>query len=203
MLPAYAKESASSLLGPLALSLALHAGFITLVEGVYGRPETGLSSARGLTSKALLVTIHSSATPGEVNSASEFPQGAPGATQRDLPEGLVSFPVPYYFPPEELSSKPRAVVPVFLDYPENAPLVSKKHIVLRLLINEHGSVDRTVVEDSDLPEELQGIAINAFGQSRFHPGMRNNAPVKSQLLVEITFEVDASSTPPSGLLPAR
>jgi hypothetical protein len=92
---------------------------------------------------------------------------------------------------------------VLLDYPENAPLVAKNHVVLRLLISETGVVDKIIVETTDVPGELENLARQAFAQAKFQPGLRGEIPVKSQMLVEITFEADNATPPPGAIIPIR
>ena len=93
--------------------------------------------------------------------------------------------------------------PVAIEYPEKAPLVVWRHVVLRLLINEAGDVDKVIVETADVPSELETLARQAFVQAKFQPGLRGDIPVKSQMLVEIIFE-GVNALPPTGaMLPAR
>jgi len=75
--------------------------------------------------------------------------------------------------------------------------------VLRLLINEAGDVDKVIVETVDVPGELEILASQAFVQAKFQPGLRGEMPVKSQMLVEITFESGSTPPPPGTMLPAR
>lgn len=182
-------------------SLALHAGGFVLLDTYYGAPlSANLLSKR-------LAPLHVAFLDVRLSSASlgspEIDQAASGNALSPLPEGLVSLPGPYYFPPQELSRKPLAAVPVPLDYPENTPLVTKNRVVLRLLISETGDVDKLIVETADVPRELEALARQAFAQAKFQPGLRGKTPVKSQMLVEITFEGENAAPPPAMLLPAR
>lgn len=195
-------KEVSSLLPPLFASLALHAGGFALLDAFYGAPLSG--GGHNTKRQAPLRVVLSDARQASADSAlpSIGPQVAVGSYP-SLPEGVVSLPVPYYFPPQALSRKPLPTTPVQLDYPENAPLVAKNHVVLRLLINETGIVDRVIVETTEVPQELENLARQAFAQAKFQPGLRGDIPVKSQMLVEITFETDNSPPPPSAIIPIR
>ncbi|MBI4989118.1 MAG: energy transducer TonB [Rhodocyclales bacterium] len=183
-------------------SLALHAGGLALMDAYYGAPLSG--GARIARHQAPLRVVFLDARMASLgNESAGLGPDAAGGASVSLPEGIVSLPGPYYFPPQELSRKPQAAAPVPLDYPENAPLVAKNHVVLRLLISEAGDVDKIIVETADVPGELEALARLAFAQAKFQPGLRGETPVKSQMFVEITFE-GGNVPPPSGaMLPAR
>lgn len=195
-------RNTSSLLAPLMTSLALHAGGLALMDAYYGAPLSG--GARIARHQAPLRVVFLDARMASLgNESAGLGPDAAGGASVSLPEGIVSLPGPYYFPPQELSRKPQAAAPVPLDYPENAPLVAKNHVVLRLLISEAGDVDKIIVETADVPGELEALARLAFAQAKFQPGLRGETPVKSQMFVEITFE-GGNVPPPSGaMLPAR
>jgi hypothetical protein len=82
------------------------------------------------------------------------------------------------------------------EYPDPAP----KHaslVVLAVFINEAGTVDR-IVPLTDTPgNPFRESAAAAFSRARFAPGLRNGAPVKSRMLVEVKFE-GAKDDPPPG-----
>jgi len=92
-----------------------------------------------------------------------------------------------YFSASELDSRPIALLPVDPQYPDPAP----KHaslIVLAVLINETGTVDRVVPLTDSPGDPLRESAAAAFSRARFAPGLRNGTPVKSRMLVEVKFE---------------
>jgi hypothetical protein len=60
-------------------------------------------------------------------------------------------------------------------------------LILRLFINELGSVDRVAVENSRLPEHVERHMMDAFLATRFKPGQVGRLPVKSQLRIEVLF----------------
>jgi len=75
-----------------------------------------------------------------------------------------------------------------LAYPADMPLVARSRVVLSLLIDERGEVDKVIVEAAEAPTELEHLASRAFAGARFNPGMRDGTAVKSRLRVEVTFE---------------
>lgn len=198
-------KETSPLLVPLVTSLALHAMSFALMESFYGgvtESDThGYAAAQR--SGTLRVTLFDK-RPATTDIVPPTVASIPAtAAQPPLPEGLISLPGPYYFPPQELNRKPQVVAPISLEYPENAPPVTRNHVVLRLLISESGNVDRIIVETADVPKELELLARQAFAQAKFQPGLRDDSPVRSQMLVEITFESENTLPPPGVLLPAR
>ena len=192
-----------SLLNPLAISLALHAGSIALAETYYGSAQAlpGHNPARRQAS--LLVSLLAGNVSATLARPTDLQAVKPEQGEIALSEGIVSLPGPYYFPPQELSRRPQVTLPVAIDYPEKAPLVAWKHVVLRLLINEAGDVDKVIVETTDVPSELEALARQAFAQAKFQPGLRGDIPVKSQMLVEIIFEGENALPPTGAILPAR
>lgn len=196
-------KAAPPLLMALATSLALHVMGFALIESFYGAAAEGVSRRDKSAQRAgtLMATLFDR-RPAIADAAPQQGLTNPAASLREsLPEGLVSLPGPYYFPPQELSRKPQAAAPIPLDYPENAPPVARNHVVLRLLISEIGDVDKIIVETADVPRELELLARQAFAQAKFQPGLRGDSPVKSQMLVEITFEGENAPHPP-GILPS-
>lgn len=215
-----------ALIGPLVASLALHIALGASV--VYGigvplptvitsnttpakpRPPLQVVPPRAaLPRLAMLTTSHLTSDPEpEIAAAADKPsrpestEAAPpaeGVTQASPRLGLIPLPLPRYLDPAELSERPRAETEVGLVYPENAPLIERGRVILQLLIGENGRVDDTVIEESDLPPELQAMARDAFLQARFRPGMLDARAVKSRIRVEILFE---GGPPPPAMLPA-
>ncbi len=90
----------------------------------------------------------------------------------------------------ELTQGPQPLEPIELSYPvlatgEEAPSGAMR---LRLLIAEDGTVDRVLVESSELPQAFQDEAIMRFSLARFDPGRIQDAAVKSQLVIEVTAQ---------------
>jgi len=60
-------------------------------------------------------------------------------------------------------------------------------VVLRLYINEHGTVDRAEVLRSTPPGLFDASAVDAFSNARFSPGYLAGVAVKSQMTIEVKF----------------
>lgn len=198
-------KEAPPLLIALATSLTLHVMGFALIDSFYGAAAEGESRRdKSAQRTGTLIATLFDRRPAQSDTSPQQHGSNPAAALREsLPEGLVSLPGPYYFPPQELSRRPQAAAPIPLDYPENAPPVARNHVVLRLLISEIGDVDKIIVETAGVPRELELLARQAFAQAKFQPGLRGDTPVKSQMLVEITFEGENAPPPPGILLPTR
>lgn len=114
-------------------------------------------------------------------------KAAPSAAVTQV-AGLLDLPMPHYFSIGDLDRKPEAIGEVALTYPADLPLVTRTRVVLSLLIDEQGAVDKVTVESADSPRELEELASHAFAGARFTPGLRGNEKVKSRLRIEVTFE---------------
>ena len=112
-----------------------------------------------------------------------------------LPPGanrvLPGFPDVRYFVKEELSKEPRLISTVSLDPPRGVSPPDGAKIALRLWIKETGSVDRIVVVRTSLPVIMTEFTVAAFAAARYQPGEINGEAVKSQLAIEVTYDVNA------------
>jgi hypothetical protein len=167
------------------LSMGLHGGAAAwlspFLQGSGGAPE---GSARALTLLALPQSEDSKRVP-----ADRHPAPRPMATGFEDEGTGIRGTLPRYFSLSELDRRPVALVSVDPAYPELSA-AHTKFVVLEILINEAGSVDR-VVPVTDIPgDPFRESAVAAFSKARFSPGVRNGAPVKSRLLVEVSFESD-------------
>jgi protein TonB len=185
----------------IAASLALH---VALAESLPFVPapwvQLGAGSARivarlvatsdgpGAPAAAEAATVerHPAEPPASARTdASSAPRknlDAPAADKIAVPTA----PAPHYFLGSELERRPAALAPIEPRYPENAG-PDGGYLVLRLLINESGLVDRARVLVSDPEGVFDQSAVSAFGGTRFSPGMRHGAAVKSQMLVELKY----------------
>jgi hypothetical protein len=176
----------AALVPALVASVVLHAGGATLAEATLGSVTPGPGPATAGRPYHLHATL-----TGTASRAVPAPQAASGEVIRPgqaAGRGLIDLPLPYYFPPHELDRKPEAAGDVPLAYPADMPQVAHSRVVLSLLIDERGDVDKVIVETADAPTELAQLASRAFAGVRFNPGMRDGAAVKSRLRVEVTFE---------------
>jgi TonB family protein len=91
-----------------------------------------------------------------------------------------------YYLGSELDQRAVPLQPIEPEYPIAAG-VRDGALVLRLLINEHGRVDDIIVARAEPEGVFESSARSAFAGARFSPGVREGAPVKSQLLVEVNY----------------
>lgn len=98
---------------------------------------------------------------------------------------------PYYYPAKELDKRAVPLAAINPVYPE-ASLTKKieGYVVLRLLINETGKVDKVEVMKSVPVGVFDSSARSAFGKARFSPALKNGAAVKSQMVVEVKYQND-------------
>jgi len=59
---------------------------------------------------------------------------------------------------------------------------------LRLYISERGTVDRAQVVYAHPPGEFEEAALEAVRKLVYDPAIKNGRPVKSQKLIEVTFD---------------
>ncbi|CAN5394196.1 hypothetical protein BH11PSE11_BH11PSE11_12710 [soil metagenome] len=93
-----------------------------------------------------------------------------------------------YFPTTVLTEKPVVVKDI---PPDLAALLKNRaanSAVLRLQINEQGSIDQVIVDFSQFSEDDQKLLIEAFSKLQFAPGKIDGIPVKSQMRIEIKME---------------
>lgn len=91
-----------------------------------------------------------------------------------------------YLPAEELDERPLIRTPVHPVFPPYAAVASGR-VVLQLLINEAGAVDRAVAVQADPPGVFEQAAMDAFAAARFTPGRKDGLAVKSALKIELNF----------------
>ena len=192
---------AAPALGPILVSLAVHAGMIVLVGS--GGDGGGRVKNEGVGRSVLAAYIAPPADVGQLalssNTAVETssvrkprPIAAPTPTSGSdeaAPAVEITTPTgPYYFRSRELTRRPILlgddISRLVVELPGFPPLP----VILRLLISEEGSVDRVMVEDSTLPEAVESRIIEAFANVRFLPGKIDDIAVRSQLRVEVRLE---------------
>ncbi|MFO1204297.1 MAG: TonB family protein [Burkholderiales bacterium] len=97
---------------------------------------------------------------------------------------------PTWYSARELDELPRPLKPI------RAPRVASSgapgRIVLRLAIDETGTVIDASVLDADARGDLASPALAAARAARFRPGTKGGRIVKSKVLVELTFVPDGS-----------
>jgi TonB family protein len=194
----------------LAASAALHAGAAYVASAApRGSPHgTGPLLAQplharilGADAPALEPRVHpppvlGAALPDVSGERSAIESAGPPAILRPLatrpapPAAAQSFGVhegPRYFLPSQLDVRPRLLTRVEPMYPQGAP-PEGGYVVLRLLIGEDGDVERAIVVVSDPVDQFGEAAAAAFRTVQFSSGKLNGIAVKSQLMIEMTFD---------------
>jgi TonB family protein len=93
---------------------------------------------------------------------------------------------PDYFAGGRLDPGPRPLEDVDPAYPEEAKQ-QEGSVVLRLLINEGGTVDNVAVVRAYPAGLFERSALEAFGRAKFSPGRMLGVAVKSQITIEVMF----------------
>ena len=94
---------------------------------------------------------------------------------------------PYYFRTEQLSVQPIIVHDV--DLPQD-PLLTPLKIqtaILRIFVNENGSIDDVLIQASQLPEVAEEILKDTFAKIIFQPGMIDGLPVRTEMTIEVSL----------------
>ena len=89
----------------------------------------------------------------------------------------------------ELDRSPRPIGEVMPVYPEAAGSRSGS-VVLRLVIDEHGVVERAEVVVARPAGLFEEAARAAFLAARFEPGLRAGRPVRSEMTIEVEFTAE-------------
>jgi protein TonB len=111
----------------------------------------------------------------------------PGAFQMPLPAPAE------FLPARMLDVLPRPEQPVALVYPDAVGMGRNGLVTLLLLIDESGAVVEAKVVDSNPSGVFDAFAIDVFRATRFLPGQRDGRPVRSRLVVEMSFDANPYS----------
>ena len=97
-----------------------------------------------------------------------------------------------YFTSRELDSPAVAREKAPLVYPED-PFMWKLRgkVRLRVFINERGTVDRALVVRAEPPGDFEDAALAAVLRLVYDPAIKDGRPVRSQKLIEVTFDPSA------------
>jgi hypothetical protein len=183
----------------LMLSFALHAAVVampyfgtsTMTFRPSARGEQKPGPGRNFDVRLVRKTELKAAGAG----ASVAQPSEPAAPARSHGAGVLPMPGPTYFTTDQLTKPPQPRSEPRLDVPlEVARRVSGK-VVLRLLINELGSVESAEVESSNLPLTVSGTAAEAFGKVRFDPGEIDGKQVRTLMRIEVIY-INGKRRPP-------
>jgi TonB family protein len=160
----------------LAASLIAHA---VLLHGVAvlphaWQPAAGFSAAHP---GAGLLRVMLLPEPAEAPSLAAVAPASPAA---GVPRA------PRYFHAHELDRRPQILSHVEPSFPALA-LVPTGRVVLRLYLDEGGSVETVAAESADRTGAFEAAARDAFAAARFLPGIKGGVPVKAVVRVEVLF----------------
>lgn len=93
-------------------------------------------------------------------------------------------------PYNELTVKPKLVKQVAPSYPESARKKGVEGmVVLKIVVNEAGKVDRVDLAKSSGNAALDSSAIAAVNKFEFSPGEKDGRPVKVQMVIPVSFKL--------------
>lgn len=167
----------------------------TLISSPAGMPSgsAGLVAGKNRSGPA---SRPASASQPEATAATQAP-GSPspadqGAAQRlssdAMPQQGGPLPELHYFPPEELSVKPQILSDAESSEPTFIPDILPLPVLVQLLINEQGGVDRVILGENFLSDTAKKYIVESFSGMKFSPGMLGPTPVRSQLQIVVSLD---------------
>jgi periplasmic protein TonB len=192
------ERSAKSELGSrLALagcaSLCLHTGAALWLGALPAgslQPESGAAASELTVSLPRKMPMSPAAADPGRRAAPETRAGAEG------------FGSGVYYRASELDHRPAPRSRIDPPYPAFTG-DERAYLVLRLLINESGAVDKVIPLVGDSGSAFERSAVEAFAAAQFTPGVRAGVPVKSQLTVEVKFDPGELRLDPDALTRLR
>ena len=95
-----------------------------------------------------------------------------------------------YYTAKQVDRHPTPVKPIKPEFPETVKTAGVEGFVTpRLSIDATGVVREISVVEAHPPETFETAALNAFRNARFVAARRNDRPVKSDVLIKVTFEL--------------
>jgi protein TonB len=136
----------------------------------------------------------SEAAPAPTRTARMSPDRTPAHSAQSGPGNLAARDAaaptraqgPVYHQPGELDPPPRPLQDIEPVYPPEAGF-QPGTVVLRLFIDETGTVDRVDVLQATPAGMFENAARTAFAAARFSPGLLAGIAVKCQLTIEVEF----------------
>lgn len=194
---------AAALAASLVFHVAAFTGLVHFSPGAGGSGPSPSHSARSTVQarlQPLAEGIPAAAPETPPVLADNAPLAPPGGGSR-TETGLVSLPQPYYHTARELDQRAAPKTKIKPPYPEAAGNL-EGYVILRLLINEAGKVDETVVVRSEPGGIFDSTARDAFGNALFTPGIKNGIPVKSQMMIEVRYRREEAAPQPASAVEA-
>lgn len=174
----------------LLLSLIFHALLVLLVTPATrvapGRKDTNfVFQARMAPDMNPSPAIEIVPTPANETIVAPPPTPSPDLPTLDIP---VSVPVDRYYEVQELDTAPAPKQLVEPQYPPTALAAKATGIVqLEMFVDDKGEIVSLSVLRSTVPGLFDQVAIDAFRDQQFTPGMRNGMPVKTHLKLIVNF----------------
>lgn len=219
MIPSAARPfgcSSRSLLTFAALSVAVHAAFLSLTGARSAPTTTGTGPVRALAVRIIDRAITLEHEIGERASSNErAASAAPTSAFVDLaathpplrpfPKQRALVPLVHpvsdlsaYRPASELSVRPVPIGNIAVPYPPAEPAREVATLRMTLYIDAEGVVERADPDPSDLPPSFADAAREAFLQGRFLAGRIDGRPVPTRMRIEVAFDAAAAHVPPTG-----
>lgn len=100
----------------------------------------------------------------------------------------LELPYDRYYKSSELDVRALPINEVHLVYPKTAyEMRLRGRVVVRMFINEHGTIDTLAVVEADPPGVFEDHALAAARALTFTPAIKDGHAVKSQKLIEVAF----------------
>lgn len=113
--------------------------------------------------------------------------GALPVEEAPLPS-LLGLAEAHYFRIDELTEKPQLFPDTEPRQFVAVPDIFPQPVVVHLLINEQGSIDKVVLEESFLSDPAKRFVVDSFSNARFSPGKVGDLTVKSRLSIVVRLE---------------
>ena len=127
-------------------------------------------------------------TPEPATASNPTASSEPQPVEETPALSLFGLAAAHYFGTDELTERPQ----LFEDTAPNAiisvPDIFPQPVVVHLLINEQGNIDKVVLEESFLSDPARRFVIDSFAKTRFSPGRVGDLPVKSRLDIVVRLE---------------
>ncbi|MHB1333066.1 MAG: energy transducer TonB [Sulfuriferula sp.] len=98
---------------------------------------------------------------------------------------------PTYYTAKQLDVQPRALAAINPVYPQGAVARGTAGwVVLKLKLDEHGTVEDVEVGDASPPGIFDQSALDAFHNAHFAPAQKDGRAVKSLVQIKVRYELD-------------
>jgi TonB family protein len=168
--------------GAFAASVAVHAGLAAALVGLAAGWQPGSDDRPAVLLASLQAAPQAPAPSRPPPAQPRAASGSHGTAGAGVP---LPQPEPYYYRASELTERPAPLARVQPRFPDGAP--ESGRLKLRLYINETGTVDAIDITEAEPEGVFEQAAAEAFAAARFRPGHKDGSPVKSQILLEVSF----------------